>query len=931
MKTERITEGATDFKQDSGNLPEEYMNKSRRRKPLIRDESLFNFILENSNLGYAVIDASGQFLQYNQLFLKLFDLSEESTIKNVNDQNWSEWQVYNEDFEILPVDEHPVRKAALTGRKVKNQLVGVKNPSGDSLTWMWISADPIRGEGGKTERIICTYQDITEQVAAREQLRKREELFRSVLDNSRDVKIRSNLQTGLYEYVSPSVEVLTGYSQEEFIGMDVRQALSMIHPDDLPVLQEAFSTAGKTGKAEVEYRLYTKNGDCKWASNHISVVSDSAGKPAFRISVIRDITQGKQAEQTLRESEQKLKYHFENSPLAIIEWDTLYKVLQWSKEAERIFGWKKEEVIGKGIDELKMVFEEDLPILIRTMERLSGGKERTVASSNRNYSKNGSIIYCNWYNSILTDNNGKMTSVLSLVEDFTERKQQELKLKESEEKYKELVENARSVIIKLDTEGRITFFNEYAEHLFGFTEEEIIGRNVIDTIVPKIDAEGTEMEPILEDLYKNPDHYQLNINENIKKNGERIWVEWHNRALFNNQGQRTGHIAIGVDITGRRQAEERLKYSEARYRRLFESARDGILILDADNGQIIDANPFISEMLGYAHEEFFGKQLKDIGLLQNADQTSASFTGLQQEGYIRYDDLPLKTKGGNSLHVEFVSNIYHVDDKKVIQCNIRDITDRKNSEQALIENERRLRELNASKDKFFSIVTHDLKSPFTSIVGFSELLEEKIRNRDYSEIEEFTSIINKASMRVMDLLKNLIEWSRLQTGRMEFNRKETDIVSVIGEVTELLYASARQKGIRITKQVPSKLNVMADKQMVSAVIRNLISNAIKFTKPGGNIHISAVSRPNDILVTVSDDGIGIKPEVMGKLFSIEGNISTRGTNREEGTGLGLVLCKEFIAKHGGDIWVEPEIPNGSRFMFTLPSGIKSELKRIKAN
>ncbi len=363
---------------------------------------------------------------------------------------------------------------------------------------------------------------------------------------------------------------------------------------------------------------------------------------------------------------------------------------------------------------------------------------------------------------------------------------------------------------------------------------------------------------------------------------------------------------------------EKLHDSEARYRRLFESARDGILILDANTRQIIDVNPFLIEILGYRYDEFIGKELWEIGIFKNIDESKAAFIELQNKGYIRFENMPLETKSGMQINVEYVSNVYYVDKVKVIQCNIRDITERRRMEDALKESEARLSELNATKDKFFSIIAHDLRSPFSSIIGLSELLTEKMHNKDYEGLEEYTAIIQNSSWRAMDLLTNLIVWARLQTGRMELNSKNFDLVSLINEVTELSSDFARQKSLTISRELPNSINVLGDKAMISSVLRNLVSNSIKFTNSGGKIVISTEQSEKILTVIVSDNGVGMKKNAIDKLFLIESCISTPGTNEEQGTGLGLILCYDFVQKHGGKIWVESEVGKGSVFKFTLP-------------
>ena len=240
-----------------------------------------------------------------------------------------------------------------------------------------------------------------------------------------------------------------------------------------------------------------------------------------------------------------------------------------------------------------------------------------------------------------------------------------------------------------------------------------------------------------------------------------------------------------------------------------------------------------------------------------------------------------------------------------------DITEIKNSELSLIE-------LNATKDKFFSIIAHDLKTPFNSIIGFSELLVDKVKENDYDKVAEFAGIILQSSKRAMDLLINLMEWSQLQSGRMDFNPELFNVSMLIDEVMLLLKGIADQKSIIIENQLTKPVLVFADKEMISAVMRNLISNALKFTHTGGCLSISALIKENEVIITVSDNGVGLPEDRINKLFILSESYSTPGTNKEKGTGLGLILCNEFIKKNKGLIWVESEIGKGSSFSFSLP-------------
>ena len=232
---------------------------------------------------------------------------------------------------------------------------------------------------------------------------------------------------------------------------------------------------------------------------------------------------------------------------------------------------------------------------------------------------------------------------------------------------------------------------------------------------------------------------------------------------------------------------------------------------------------------------------------------------------------------------------------------------------------RELNELNITKDKFFSIIAHDLKNPFNTLMGFTELLLMNLEEYNQEKLKEFIGILHETSRQSYALLENLLEWSRSQTGRLLINPETIDLHALVDENIDLLFNHAARKKIKLSNTISSPLKARGDINMIRTVIRNLISNAIKYTRENGSIIVSASEKEEGIEVAIADTGIGIKPENKEKLFRIDINYSTRGTADEGGTGLGLILCREFINKNGGRIWVESEPGKGSTFKFTLPT------------
>ena len=236
----------------------------------------------------------------------------------------------------------------------------------------------------------------------------------------------------------------------------------------------------------------------------------------------------------------------------------------------------------------------------------------------------------------------------------------------------------------------------------------------------------------------------------------------------------------------------------------------------------------------------------------------------------------------------------------------------------LLESEKELKRINATKDKFFSIIAHDLKNPFNSLLGFTDLMKNDFDSLEEYELRKFIDLIYESSKQGFNLLENLLQWSRSQTNRIAFDPVETELKNLVNRSTELLAPNARKKLIDLIVDIPNNIKLKADEEMLSTVIRNLLSNAIKFTSAKGKVKITAKKFAHRIELMVIDTGIGIPEENIPKLFRIDVQVSSFGTENEKGTGLGLILCKEFVEKHGGKIKVTSEWKNGSEFKVILP-------------
>ena len=514
---------------------------------------------------------------------------------------------------------------------------------------------------------------------------------------------------------------------------------------------------------------------------------------------------------------------------------------------------------------------------------------------------------------------------VSFEEDINERKLMEKALNESERKYRLLAQNSSDVIWTLDNDYRFTYISPSIYQLRGLTAEEAMCETIQDTMTPH--SQEIVYQAIVKGMKNERAKNYLPVRVEIEqyhKDGHLIWVEISIRAMVNDQSEKIGYMGISRNITQRKVTEKALQESEEKFRSLADTAKVVISIVADDHGsKFLYVNDEWSRVYGYSKEE--AQNLKPIDLVApDFRQQILDFAAKRIEGKSSPYNYELKTitKSGEIKYFDFSPTIINFENQKAFLTTSIDLTERKRAEEALRESEIKLRELNAQKDKFFSIIAHDLKSPFNGIMGFSELLTNQIKANNYEGIDEYAKIIRQSSQKAMDLLMNLLEWSLAHTGRMVFNPETFELVDLIGENRMLLEAIACQKAITINEVLPHEMIVFADKQMISAVLRNLISNAIKFTRQGGVINISAEKREKEVLVSVSDNGIGITPGRLEKLFRIDESDSTPGTNNEKGTGLGLILCKEFVEKHGGKMWVESMEKVGSTFYFTFSDILK---------
>jgi PAS domain S-box-containing protein len=483
-------------------------------------------------------------------------------------------------------------------------------------------------------------------------------------------------------------------------------------------------------------------------------------------------------------------------------------------------------------------------------------------------------------------------------------------LKESEEKLRFAFEYTAVGMSRMGLDGKFQWINNAFTAILGYTLEDILNEEFSKITFPE-DRHIGESE--LKKMISGEVSSATFEKRYLHKNGTIVWASLVS-SLIKSDNNASFLITQITDITDKKIAEHELrKLSLA-----VEQSPDTIIITDT-NGNIEYVNPKTVEITGYTFEELRGK---NPSILKSGETSQDEYkilwktikSGKQWTGTFHN-----KRKDG-SLYWESASVTPILDAKGKITNYLaikEDITEQKKAQDELVASEAKLKEANATKDKLFSIIAHDLRGPIGSFLPVLEMLTQE-DDLDEDDRNALMDGLLQASKTAFSLLENLLNWARSQSNGIELKPDHFNVNEIINHNVDLLSTTAAQKAIKIAVKTEDGLTAFADQDSINLVIRNLLSNAIKFTRNQGAITISAYNKEQQVVITVEDNGVGINQEVMAKLFSINSSHTSSGTNQEKGSGLGLVLCKDFVEKNGGEIRVESVLGEGSRFIFTIP-------------
>lgn len=748
--------------------------------------------------------------------------------------------------------------------------------------------------------------DLTETLRIQHSLKESEESYKGLFNSISDA-IYIQDKNGVFLNVNNGAEKMYGYNKDEFIG---RTPLFLSAPgrNDFEHVINCINETYSTGKTNVfEFWGLRKNGEV--FPKDVTINKTKYFGQDVIIAVARDITERKNFEAFLETSEENFKSIFNQFHEAIIIHDFDGKILEANEKISQLYGYSLNEIKNISIYDISSDINMQQIRLKKIWQKVKTGEKLNFGWVAKK--KNGETfdVEVSLQKNFWSGNE----VVFAFINDITEKKKIEKELQDTEESYIGLFNSITDFIFILNVDGIIVDVNNSVISTLNTTKDEIINHSISSISVSNKNNFAEILNKINHTYYTaTPSNFEFWIQ---KKDGGEILSEV--KLTQTKYKDKTVVIALARDITEKDNYQQQLKESEKLLSSLYENASIGIF-RSTLNGEILFANPALVKMFGYeSFDEFKNIKVQEQFYIDK-ELRKKYIDELMEKKQLNGVEYDLYKKDKSIITVREHSRIIKNEkgEFEYIEGTLEDITDKRKAEIALRKSESYLKELNATKDKFFSIIAHDLRSPFQGLLGISSILVDE--EMDQSEKEFYFKRLQQGIKNLHALIEDLLTWSRVQRGVLEYYPEKSNLKFDIEDVLNVMNELAVKKNINLTSEIEDQLICSYDKYMINTVLRNLISNAIKFTPSFGSISVNAYKSENEIIVTVKDSGVGITKEDIQKIFRLDTPFTRRGTDDEPGTGLGLILCQEFIKKHNSKLWVESEVNKGSTFSFSLP-------------
>ena len=633
----------------------------------------------------------------------------------------------------------------------------------------------------------------------------------------------------------------------------------------------------------------------------------------------------REKELALRESESRLALGVEVAGLALAEVDYITGYVHLTVDAAKLFGLPQDTLLVPR-ETVHDAFHPDDhdELMVRIAESLLPSGRGWFAMDHRVLWPNGEVHWLRVRKQVYflgEKNDRHPVNAMLAVFDVTAEKNAAEIVRTSGEFVRAVLDSLPDHVVVLDDLGTVLAVNQPSDRHTMESSATLstaaVGVNYIDLCREAIAKGGPDVHVMVDGL----EEVLNRIRDDFKTEypclapGREEWFSMHAQRM---KSENAGVILIHVNITDSRIAQMKIEESETRFRRLFEAAHDGILILDASTHKITHVNPFLTKLLDYTAEHFLGKELWEIGFLKDKQASVLAMQQLDDTGSIRYEGLPLEDRHGQKHPVELVANKYEEGMHAVIQCNIRDISERRKLEMQMQVQAAELSDLHRRKDEFLAMLSHELRSPLAPIMNAIQLLGLS-DGAENTVQKQARGIIERQVGQLQHLVDDLLEVSRITTGRVQLRKERVAIRRIVAGAVETATPLIDQRKHELSISLPPEtLWLHADAARLEQVVVNLLTNAAKYTEEGGHIWLSAREEDKQCVLSVRDTGVGIAPALLPKIFDLFTQAERSLDRSQGGLGIGLALVQRLTELHGGRVEVQSVLGKGTEFQIWIP-------------